>query len=278
MSADVIREAYSATEEEFLCLVQKEWLIKPQMAAVGSCCLVGIVCAGTLYIANVGNSRVVLGRSEKASMDVTAIQLSTEHDASIESIREELRSLHPHDSQIVVLTHTVWRVKGIIKISRSIGDAYLKRAEFNREPLYRKFKLREPFQTPILSSEPSVLVQKLHPQDQFLIFASDGLWEHLSNEQAVKIVHRHPRKGIARRLIQAALQEVAKKREMKYSDLKKIGRGVRRHFHDDITVIVLFLDSIPSSTSSSYHSSNISIRGGGKWSELGLEQPSKLKH
>ncbi|KAF9592893.1 hypothetical protein IFM89_018473 [Coptis chinensis] len=90
MSVDVIREAYSATEEEFLCLVQKEWLIKPQMAAVGSCCLVGIVCAGTLYIANVGNSRVVLGRSEKASMDVTAIQLSTEHDASIESIREEL--------------------------------------------------------------------------------------------------------------------------------------------------------------------------------------------
>jgi pyruvate dehydrogenase phosphatase len=30
---------------------------------------------------------------------------------------------------------------------------------------------------------------------------------------------------------------------MRYSDLKKIDRGVRRHFHDDITVVVLFLDS-----------------------------------
>lgn len=30
---------------------------------------------------------------------------------------------------------------------------------------------------------------------------------------------------------------------MRYSDLKKIDRGVRRHFHDDITVIVVFLDS-----------------------------------
>ena len=30
---------------------------------------------------------------------------------------------------------------------------------------------------------------------------------------------------------------------MRYSDLKKVERGVRRHFHDDITVIVLFLDT-----------------------------------
>lgn len=42
--------------------------------------------------------------------------------------------------------------------------------------------------------------------------------------------------------MKAALQEAAKKREMRYSDLKRIERGVRRHFHDDITVIVLFLD------------------------------------
>lgn len=48
--------------------------------------------------------------------------------------------------------------------------------------------------------------------------------------------------GIARRLVKAALQEAAKKREMRYSDLKKIERGIRRHFHDDITVVVLYLD------------------------------------
>lgn len=48
--------------------------------------------------------------------------------------------------------------------------------------------------------------------------------------------------GSAKRLIKAALQEAAKKREMRYSDLKKIDKKVRRHFHDDITVIVLFLN------------------------------------
>ncbi|PIA33206.1 hypothetical protein AQUCO_04200154v1 [Aquilegia coerulea] len=261
MSADVIRKAYSATEEEFLSLVQRQWLDKPQLASVGACCLAGIICDGTLYIANAGDSRAVLGRSEKSSKDVTAIQLSTEHNASIESVREELRSMHPDDSQIVVLKHKVWRVKGLIQVSRSIGDAYLKKAEFNKEPLLARFRLPKPFYKPILSYEPSILVRKLQPQDQFLIFASDGLWEHLSNQEAVDIVQRYPRNGIAKRLIKVALHEAAKKREMRYSDLKKIDRGVRRHFHDDITVIVLFMDSLPFGKRS-FHS-NTSVRGGG---------------
>lgn len=42
--------------------------------------------------------------------------------------------------------------------------------------------------------------------------------------------------------MRAALQEAAKKREMRYDDIKKIDKGIRRHFHDDITVIVIYLD------------------------------------
>ena len=66
---------------------------------------------------------------------------------------------------------------------------------------------------------------------------------------------------MARRLVKAALQVAAKKREMRYSDLEKIEPGIRRHFHDDITVIVVFL-----------HSANlgirtpVSVRGGGELS------------
>ncbi|PKI32425.1 hypothetical protein CRG98_047188, partial [Punica granatum] len=74
--------------------------------------------------------------------------------------------------------------------------------------------------------------------------------------------------GVARKLVKAALCEAAKKREMRYSDLKKIDRGVRRHFHDDITVIVLFLDSHLLNRSSSSHLLTrrlppVSIKGGG---------------
>ncbi|TYG51511.1 hypothetical protein ES288_D10G263000v1 [Gossypium darwinii] len=261
MSADVINKAFLATEEDFLALVRKKWLNDPHMASVGSCCLVGIVCSGMLYIANAGDSRVVLGRLDNTYKEVKAVPLSSEHNASVESVREELRSLHPNDPQIVVLKHTVWRVKGIIQISRSIGDAYLKSAEFNRDPLLPKFRVPEPFDKPILSAEPETLVQKLDPEDQFLIFASDGLWEHLSSQEAVNIVNTCPRNGIARKLVKAALRVASKKREMRYSDLKKIDRGVRRHFHDDITVIVLFLD-FHLISQSYWQGPLVSIRGG----------------
>ncbi|KAK9126874.1 hypothetical protein Scep_015720 [Stephania cephalantha] len=77
--------------------------------------------------------------------------------------------------------------------------------------------------------------------------------------------------GIARRLVKAALREAAKKREMRYSDLKKIDRGVRRHFHDDITVVVLFLDTAAISKSSSSSSlPAVSIKGGGVSTTAGL--------
>lgn len=263
MSVDVIRKAFQATEEGFFSLVAKQWPMKPQMAAVGSCCLVAVICNRILYVANLGDSRAVLGRLVRATGEVLAIQLSAEHNACFESVRQELHSMHPDDPQIVVLKHNVWRVKGLIQISRSIGDVYLKKPEYNREPLYAKFRLREPFKRPILSSDPSITVQELEPHDQFLILASDGLWEHLSNQEAVDIVQNSPRSGSARRLVKTALQEAAKKREMRYSDLKKIDRGVRRHFHDDISVIVVFLDSNLVSRASSLRGPSLSLRGGG---------------
>ncbi|GAB2218927.1 hypothetical protein Drorol1_Dr00002160 [Drosera rotundifolia] len=102
-------------------------------------------------------------------------------DAGFESVREELRLLHPNDPDITVLQNRIWHVKGIIQISRSIGDVYLKKWKFNREPLPPKYRLQEPFHKPILRAEPSITVQMLQPEDRFLIFASDGLWEQLSS-------------------------------------------------------------------------------------------------
>lgn len=100
-----------------MSLVSRQFLMSPQIAAVGSCCLVGLICNGTLYVANLGDSRAVLGRAVKATGEVLAMQLSTEHNASIESVRQELHSLHPDDPNVVVLKHNVWRVKGLIQVS-----------------------------------------------------------------------------------------------------------------------------------------------------------------
>ncbi|XP_076956620.1 putative protein phosphatase 2C 42 [Bidens hawaiensis] len=242
VTPETIRNAFLQTENGFTNLVAQLFNSRPGIATVGTCCLVGVIYQQTLFIANLGDSRAVLGKKVGNTGGLAAIQLSSEHNANLEEVRHELKDLHPHDPDIVALKHGVWRVKGIIQVSKSIGDVYMKHAEYNNNQIAQKFRLPEATVMPILSATPTILTHEIHPNDSFLIFASDGLWEHLSNEEAVEIVHNNPRSGIAKRLVKAALQEAAKKREMRYSDLKKIDKRVRRHFHDDITVIVLFLN------------------------------------
>ncbi|KFK30019.1 hypothetical protein AALP_AA7G207200 [Arabis alpina] len=256
LSADVIKKAFKETEEEFCGMVKRSLPMKPQMATVGSCCLFGAISNGTLYVANLGDSRAVLGsvvsgdsNSSSKSMKAAAERLSTDHNVAVEEVRKEVKALNPDDAQIVIYTRGVWRIKGIIQVSRSIGDVYLKKPEFYRDPIFQQLGNPIPLRRPAMTAEPSIIVRKLKPQDLFLIFASDGLWEHLSDEVAVEIVLKHPRTGIARRLVRAALEEAAKKREMRYGDIKKIAKGIRRHFHDDISVIVVYLDQHKSSSS-----------------------------
>lgn len=116
ISAETIRRAFHSTEEGFLSHVSSQWPRNPQLAAVGSCCLCGVVCNGVVCVANAGDSRVVLGRLVKATGEAVAVQLSAEHNAAIESVRKELHSMHPDDPNIVVLKHNVWRVKGLIQV------------------------------------------------------------------------------------------------------------------------------------------------------------------
>lgn len=247
LSEDVIRKAFDAIEEGFLRLVKQSWLDQPKIASVGSCCLVGAISKDNLYVANLGDSRAVLGRRVEAgqtddSAVVVAERLSIDHNVGVEEVRKEVEALHPDDSHAVVNTRGVWRIKGIIQVSRSIGDVYLKKPEFNRDPLFIQYGYPIPLKRPVLSAEPSILIRKIRPEDLFLIFASDGLWEQLSDEEAVDIVLKNPRTGIAKRLVRAALDGAAEKKEMSYEDIKRLEKGARRHIHDDITVIVIYLD------------------------------------
>ncbi|KAM6547929.1 hypothetical protein CsatB_019605 [Cannabis sativa] len=241
ISEDVIRGAFNATEEGFISVVRRSFSLRPIIAAMGSCCLVGIIWNGKLLIANVGDSRAVLG-SVGESNKVVAEQLTVDHNASSEDVRNELRSLHSDDASIVVKREGVWRIKGIIQVSRSIGDAYLKRREFSLN--IPRFRLTEPLRRPVLTAEPSLYTRVLHNNDKFLIFASDGLWEHLSNQEAAAIVHNNPRAGIAKRLLKAALMEAARKVRITYDDVKQCKAGERRQIHDDISVVVMFLDNV----------------------------------
>lgn len=246
LSVDVMRKACQATEAEFIRLVRKEWVKKPRLALCGSCCLFAVISDNKLYVANLGDSRAVLGRKvyEGGMFSppvVVAERLTSDHNVENEDVRKEVRALHPDDSAIVVYTRGFWRIKGIIQVSRSIGDVYLKFPEFNR--LYKQFGSSVPLKRAVITAEPSLSVRKLESDDLFLILASDGLWENLSDETAAEIVYRSPRVGIAKRLARAGIEEAARKRGLRYEDLSLLEKELRRHIHDDITVIVIYFDN-----------------------------------
>ena len=73
---------------------------------------------------------------------------------------------------------------------------YLKSPEFNTvDPLLSNAGvLPLTFDKPVLSAEPSLYEKELSPTDRFLIFASDGLWDMMSDQEAVDIVQKGPRK------------------------------------------------------------------------------------
>lgn len=60
------------------------------------------------------------------------------------------------------------RVGGILALSRSIGDRYLK---------------------PYVSSDADVRVHTMTPKDEFVLVATDGIWEDFSSQEAVTFVH-----------------------------------------------------------------------------------------
>lgn len=69
----------------------------------------------------------------------------------------------------------------------------MKKPEFSRDHRFHHFRLPIPLKRAVMTAEPSILIRKLKSNDLFLIFASDGLWEQLSDEAAVEIVSRNPR-------------------------------------------------------------------------------------
>ncbi|KAK3120130.1 hypothetical protein QOZ80_9AG0682160 [Eleusine coracana subsp. coracana] len=181
-----IRAAYLKTDSELLAQQQL------QGASGGACATTALVNGGHLYVAHLGDCRAVLSRSGGAAAALTA-----DHTCASEDERARVE----RDGGYVSRSGSgVWRVQGSLAVSRAFGDAGLKRW---------------------VVAEPEVTKVPLSGCE-FLVIASDGLWDKVGNQEAVDAVRRSASRA-------AACRELA--------DMAR-----RRGSRDDVTVMLVDLN------------------------------------
>ncbi|KAJ1524268.1 hypothetical protein ONE63_010781 [Megalurothrips usitatus] len=133
---------------------------KKNMDVAGTTALLAIIEGSRLIVANVGDSRGVMCDSRGK-----AIPLSFDHKP--QQMRERKRI---KEAGGFITFNGVWRVAGILATSRALGDYPLKDKK-------------------LVIANPDILTFDLsNHKPQFIILASDGLWDTFSNEEAVAFV------------------------------------------------------------------------------------------
>lgn len=172
-----------------------------------------------LVIGNVGDSRAVLAtRDEENSL--IAVQLTVDLKPSVPAEAERIRK---HKGRVFALhdepeVPRVWLPNNNspgLAMARAFGDFCLK--DFG------------------LISVPEISYRRLTEKDQFVVLATDGIWDVLSNKEVVDIVASSPaRSCAARKLVEQAVRAW----RTRYPTSKV----------DDCAVVCLFLDSSENSS------------------------------
>lgn len=161
-----------------------------QPALSGSCALLSFYDSRSnlLRVACTGDSRAVLGRRADNGK-WTATALSEDQTGSSPSEAARMRKEHPGEDNVV----RNGRVLGGLEPTRAFGDAVYKWSRDVAWKLRENFFGRSPSPLlktpPYVTAEPVVTTTKVSPENgDFLVLATDGLWEMLTNEEVVGLV------------------------------------------------------------------------------------------
>jgi pyruvate dehydrogenase phosphatase len=248
-----MRRAYERVDRDWQRSVEGAFSMGfGEVAKVGSCALTVLATLSKIFVANAGDCRAVVGRLIDGQWSGEA--LTNDHNARLASEKARLAEEHPGEKDIVVCrphNPDACYVKGRLQPTRALGDLYLKYSEFNGNrdtdtmPSYGR-RIPPPYTPPYITATPEVSALSWEEgREQFIVMASDGLWDVLSNQEAVEVVAAAAAKdpdAAANQLTMEALKREASAAGLSAMELMQLPPGKsRRRLHDDITVVVIYL-------------------------------------
>ena len=207
----ILRDAIKACEEQ----LSKEENINSQSSGSTSCIVIQIY--KKIICMNIGDSRAILHISELLRDEIKS--LSIDHKPNLKKEQERIKKYGGfveqcvYEDGIVDGPFRVWDSTELIgpglAISRSVGD-------FDASKLG-------------VIAEPDFCLVSIKKEMNFIVVASDGIWEFLKNKNVCNIVKKFSDNGSAK---EASEELVKKSREIWDEKGKEV---------DDITAIVIFL-------------------------------------
>jgi len=169
-----------------LLVLEKELIVNTQCdtSLSGTTAVVSVIRGDKIFVANVGDSRIIKGYTNTNSQKIIAQDLSIDHKPDDE--REQAR-IEQAGGRVFAMTYEdgidgparVWLsyadMPGLA-MSRSLCDTIGKEAG--------------------VISNAELHEHKLVPgRDKFLVLASDGLWEFMSSQEVTDIIEKHLLEG-----------------------------------------------------------------------------------
>ncbi|CAI2376343.1 unnamed protein product [Moneuplotes crassus] len=166
---EALRKAFNNTHE---MIVQQPFDTKLS----GTTCVTIVVKENKVFIANVGDSRVVICR-QNSNFLWKPHQISRDHKPELRDEKERILSnrgrIHPFcdNEGNFVGPHRVWhpsfQYPGLA-MSRSLGDEIAHQYG--------------------VTSDPEITEYEIQSEDKFIILASDGIWEFMTNQEVIDIL------------------------------------------------------------------------------------------
>ena len=167
-----LKQTFNKVDEALRGIAQQEGRFSVLLS--GSTTTIIVHRDGNLYVAHVGDSRAIMCKQSKEE-GILAFPLTRDHTPSLE---DERRRIEANDGEVRRLDEwSPTRVFGQganypgLAMSRAIGDEIAK--SFG------------------VIADPEIKCIKVEKSDQFLTLSSDGVWEFMSNEEVINIIHEN---------------------------------------------------------------------------------------